>query len=79
MYHDFHDEVRLYKQHWWRCNGPCQNSKPYFGMVKRATNRAPGPNDLWWAEHERRCGGKFIKVKIEKIVSFNNILKRKLD
>lgn len=62
MYHSFHDEVRLYQQHWWRCNGPCQNRKPYFGMVKRATNRAPGPNDLWWAEHARTCGGEFIKV-----------------
>lgn len=62
VYHDFHDEVRLYKQHWWRCNGPCQNRKPFFGMVRRATNRAPGPNDFWWAEHSRTCGGEFIKV-----------------
>lgn len=62
VYHDFHDEVRLYQQHWWRCNGPCQNRKPYFGMVRRATNRAPGPNDRWWGEHSRNCGGTFIKV-----------------
>lgn len=26
-------------------------------------NRAPGPNDNWWAQHEATCGGKFIKVK----------------
>lgn len=63
VYHDFHDEVRLYKTHWWRCNGPCQNRRPYFGMVKRASNRAPGPNDRWFPEHERSCGGKFIKVR----------------
>ncbi|XP_030758195.1 sprT-like domain-containing protein Spartan [Sitophilus oryzae] len=63
VYHSFHDEVRLYQQHWWRCDGPCQNRKPYFGMVRRATNRAPGPNDRWWAEHSRNCGGNFIKVK----------------
>ncbi|RZC36129.1 SprT-like domain containing protein [Asbolus verrucosus] len=63
VYHDFHDEVRLYKQHWWRCNGPCQHRKPYFGMVRRATNRAPGPYDRWWAEHSTTCGGTFIKVK----------------
>lgn len=53
----------MYKQHWWKCNGPCQHRKPYFGTVKRATNRAPGPNDFWWAEHMRCCGGEFIKVK----------------
>ncbi|XP_076263889.1 DNA-dependent metalloprotease SPRTN [Rhynchophorus ferrugineus] len=63
VYHTFHDEVRLYQQHWWRCDGPCQKWKPYFGMVRRATNRAPGPNDRWWGEHSRSCGGNFIKVK----------------
>ncbi|XP_065160971.1 DNA-dependent metalloprotease dvc-1 isoform X1 [Atheta coriaria] len=63
VYHTFHDEVRLYKQHWWKCNGPCQHNRPFFGMVRRATNRAPGPNDRWWAEHSRNCGGTFIKVK----------------
>lgn len=62
VYHDFHDEVRLYQQHWWRCDGPCQHRKPYFGMVRRATNRAPGPNDRWWGEHKANCGGNFIKV-----------------
>jgi DNA-directed RNA polymerase subunit RPC12/RpoP len=32
-------------------------------MVRRASNRAPGPNDRWWAEHSLTCGGTFIKVK----------------
>lgn len=63
VYHSFHDEVRLYQQHWWRCDGPCQHRKPFFGMVRRAMNRAPGPNDFWWADHLRTCGGTFIKVK----------------
>ncbi|XP_072398724.1 uncharacterized protein mh [Diabrotica undecimpunctata] len=63
VYHNFHEEVNLYKTHWWRCNGPCQTRKPFFGLVRRATNRAPGPNDFWWAEHSRNCGGQFIKVK----------------
>nr|XP_022916074.1 sprT-like domain-containing protein Spartan [Onthophagus taurus]XP_022916075.1 sprT-like domain-containing protein Spartan [Onthophagus taurus] len=62
VYHDFHDEVELYKQHWWKCNGPCQQQKPYFGVVKRAINRAPGPNDFWWSEHQSRCGGIFTKI-----------------
>ncbi|CAH1123075.1 unnamed protein product [Ceutorhynchus assimilis] len=63
VYHDFHDEVKFYQQHWWRCDGPCQNRKPYFGMVRRATNRAPGAYDRWWDEHLRNCGGTFVKVK----------------
>lgn len=63
VYHDFHDEVNLYKQHWWRCNGPCNKRKPFFGLVRRAMNRPPGPNDFWWAEHSKTCSGQFIKIK----------------
>lgn len=63
IYHSFHEEVKLYQQHWWRCNGPCQKRAPYFGMVRRSMNRAPGPNDFWWKEHQLTCGGQFIKIK----------------
>ncbi|XP_043858744.1 DNA-dependent metalloprotease SPRTN isoform X2 [Dromiciops gliroides] len=63
IYHSFHNEVDVYRQHWWRCNGPCQHRKPYYGYVKRAMNRAPSANDFWWAEHQRTCGGTYIKVK----------------
>ncbi|XP_069428386.1 DNA-dependent metalloprotease SPRTN isoform X5 [Ovis canadensis] len=63
VYHTFHEEVDEYRRHWWRCNGPCQNSKPYYGYVKRATNRAPSAHDYWWAEHQKTCGGTYIKIK----------------
>lgn len=63
VYHTFHDEVAEYRQHWWRCNGPCQSRKPYFGYVKRAMNRAPGPRDPWFRDHQNSCNGTFIKVK----------------
>ncbi|KFZ52956.1 SprT-like domain-containing protein Spartan, partial [Antrostomus carolinensis] len=63
IYHSFHDEVDLYRQHWWRCNGPCQYRRPYFGYVKRSMNRAPSARDFWWAEHQETCGGTFTKVK----------------
>lgn len=26
-------------------------------------NRAPGPNDNWWATHQASCGGSFVKIK----------------
>ncbi|XP_007467058.1 PREDICTED: sprT-like domain-containing protein Spartan [Lipotes vexillifer] len=63
VYHTFHDEVDEYRRHWWRCNGPCQHKKPYYGYVKRATNRAPSAHDCWWAEHQKTCGGTYIKIK----------------
>ena len=63
VYHTFHEEVDEYRRHWWRCNGPCQNSKPYYGYVKRATNRAPSAHDYWWAEHQKTCGGTYLKIK----------------
>jgi SprT-like domain-contaning protein Spartan len=59
IYHSFHAEVALYKQHWWRCNGVCRNRPPFHGWVKRATNRAPGKNDLWWAAHQATCQGGY--------------------
>uniref|UniRef100_A0A671VPS3 DNA-dependent metalloprotease SPRTN n=1 Tax=Sparus aurata TaxID=8175 RepID=A0A671VPS3_SPAAU len=63
VYHSFHDEVDVYRQHWWKCDGPCQNQKPYFGFVKRAMNRAPSALDPWWEAHRRSCGGTYTKVK----------------
>nr|XP_015202082.1 PREDICTED: sprT-like domain-containing protein Spartan [Lepisosteus oculatus] len=63
IYHSFHDEVDLYRTHWWRCDGPCQTRRPFFGYVKRATNRAPSARDPWWPQHQQTCGGTFIKVK----------------
>ncbi|KAM4529875.1 DNA-dependent metalloprotease SPRTN [Fundulus diaphanus] len=63
IYHSFHDEVDVYRQHWWRCSGPCQSRKPYFGYVKRAMNRAPSSLDPWWEDHRRTCGGTYTKVK----------------
>ncbi|GCB61479.1 hypothetical protein scyTo_0009348 [Scyliorhinus torazame] len=63
IYHDFHDEVDEYRQHWWRCDGPCQSRRPYFGYVKRAMNRAPSARDPWWDEHQQTCGGTYTKVK----------------
>uniref|UniRef100_A0A8C1UG68 DNA-dependent metalloprotease SPRTN n=1 Tax=Cyprinus carpio TaxID=7962 RepID=A0A8C1UG68_CYPCA len=63
IYHSFHDEVDVYRQHWWRCNGPCQNHRPFFGYVKRAMNRPPSARDPWWAGHQRTCGGTYTKIK----------------
>ncbi|XP_070074806.1 DNA-dependent metalloprotease SPRTN isoform X2 [Drosophila takahashii] len=62
VYHSFHDEVNAYKTHIWRCTGICQNRTPFQGYVKRTSNRAPGPNDQWWAKHQRECGGTFMKL-----------------
>ncbi|XP_053499479.1 DNA-dependent metalloprotease SPRTN [Ictalurus furcatus] len=63
VYHSFHDEVDVYRQHWWRCDGPCRTRKPFFGYVKRAMNRAPSARDPWWEDHRRTCGGTYTKIK----------------
>ncbi|KAK5165144.1 uncharacterized protein LTR77_009242 [Saxophila tyrrhenica] len=62
VFHTFHDEVDSYRTHVWQCNGPCQTQAPFFGMVKRSMNRAPGKNDSWWQRHQQECGGTFTKV-----------------
>lgn len=62
VFHTFIDEVRSYQTHVWKCDGPCQNRPPYFGYVKRAMNRKPGPNDNWWKQHQDNCGGSYLKV-----------------
>ncbi|KAF2353488.1 SprT-like [Trinorchestia longiramus] len=63
VYHSFHDEVAVYQQHVWQCSGPCRQRRPYYGLVKRSMNRAPGPYDRWWSEHKRTCGGTYTKIK----------------
>ena len=61
IYHDFYAEMDIYAVYVWRCNGPCRYQAPYFGVVKRYFNRDPCPVDQWFAEHQRICGGEFIK------------------
>lgn len=63
IYHTFHDEVDSYRTHVWQCDGPCKTQPPYFGLVKRSMNRAPGKSDTWWAKHEAECGGVYAKVQ----------------
>lgn len=71
VYHNFHEEVNHYKRHVWRCEGICKGKAPYFGYVRRAMNRKPGPYDYWFKYHEMTCGGNFVKIsepsKEEKI------------
>jgi hypothetical protein len=63
VYHTFHDEVDSYRTHVWRCDGPCSKQPPYFGLVKRSMNRAPGKTDTWWAKHQEDCGGTYTKIQ----------------
>eukprot|EP01080_Neovahlkampfia_damariscottae_P006456 gene6456-10462_t len=56
IYHTFHDEVDYYRVHWWSCD-KCSL------IIKRAMNRAPSKHDRWWAEHEAKCNGSFVKIK----------------
>lgn len=62
VFHTFHDEVESYRTHIWLCDGPCQQQAPFFGLVKRSMNRAPGKSDSWWAKHLEECGGTYSKI-----------------
>lgn len=62
VYHTFHDEVDSYRTHVWQCDGPCRSQPPFFGLVKRSMNRAPGKSDNWWTKHEEECGGTYTKI-----------------
>jgi hypothetical protein len=62
VFHTFHDEVGSYRTHVWECDGPCKARAPFFGLVKRSMNRAPGKGDSWWAGYLEACGGSFKKV-----------------
>ncbi|CBZ55878.1 conserved hypothetical protein [Neospora caninum Liverpool] len=66
VFHNFHDEVAHYRTHIWRCQGKCRETPPFFGYVRRSMNRAPGPNDRWWAEHQQNCGGTYVKISEPK-------------
>lgn len=77
VYHNFNDEVQFYQKHWWRCNGICKDKPPYYGIVKRAMNRKPSPNDYWWLEHEKSCGGQFIKIREPDKITKKNEEKHK--
>jgi hypothetical protein len=63
IFHTFHDEVESYRTHVWQCDGECKTHPPYFGLVKRSMNRAPGKGDSWWARHEAECGGTYKKIQ----------------
>ena len=63
VYHNFIDEVEYYTKYVWRCDGKCRNEAPYFGYVRRQVNRPPQKADRWWDEHEKKCGGKFVRIK----------------
>ncbi|KAF8469650.1 SprT-like family-domain-containing protein [Kalaharituber pfeilii] len=62
VYHNFQDEVDHYRTHMWQCTGPCTAKPPFFGLVKRAMNRPPGPSDSWFQQHQETCGGDFVKI-----------------
>ena len=62
IYHTFHDEVSSYRTHVWKCDGVCQQWKPYFGICKRSMNRPPQKADNWFASHQKKCGGTFHKI-----------------
>ncbi|XP_045584641.2 DNA-dependent metalloprotease SPRTN isoform X1 [Procambarus clarkii] len=63
IYHNFRREVDKFRIHVYRCDGPCTTRRPFFGILRRAIERPPGPSDKWWARHQQECGGTFHKIE----------------
>ncbi|XP_042868255.1 DNA-dependent metalloprotease dvc-1-like isoform X3 [Penaeus japonicus] len=63
IYHNFHREVNKFRIHVYRCDGPCVSRRPFFGVLRRAIERPPGPTDRWWQRHAEECGGTFHKIE----------------
>lgn len=57
-FHELHNDERYI----WKCNGSCNKFKPFYGLIRRTTNRPPGPEDSFYSEHEKHCNGTFIKI-----------------
>lgn len=73
VYHNFHDAGHLNKkEYFWRCNGICKQSAPFYGLVRKTNDRAPGPSDIWWEQHRTFCYGHFRKVQVQTDLSNNN-------
>jgi hypothetical protein len=72
VYHDFYEEVDSYK-YVFKCDGPCTQKPPYYGLVKRAMNRPPNPHDHWYADHLAKCGGTFHLIEEPPNKSKENI------
>ncbi|RWS00702.1 sprT-like domain-containing protein Spartan isoform X2 [Dinothrombium tinctorium] len=71
IFHNFHEEVDLYRNNYvWRCDGICKSIGPKYGYVRRSVNRKPGTHDLWWAKHQRECGGNFVFIPKEERPAF---------
>ena len=63
VYHSFNDEVDSCREHIWLCDGKIgPKIAPFYGIVKRARNMPPGPQDWWFNKHKKQCEGNFIKV-----------------
>lgn len=66
VHHTLGNQVDIFKSHIWRCNGICRQRMPFYGWVKRTSNRAPDSTDYWWSKHNETCKGKFVKVSEPK-------------
>lgn len=76
--HYFFDEVQYYKQHVWRCNGQCNQKKPFYGYLRKTTKQPPSMKDNWFVHHQRTCGGEFVKVQEPRRETLDRSYKKKV-
>lgn len=60
VYHYFKNEIALYENRLWRCNGKCRNRPPQFGLIRNKTHDfIDFKKQWWWSYHWKNCGGNF--------------------
>lgn len=68
IYHDFHNEVALYRKLLYRCNGICQMQPPNYGLF---IPHSFDDSD-WLVDHLVNCGGLLSRVSHTKRRTFND-------
>lgn len=68
IYHDFHNEVALYRKLLYRCNGICQTQPPNYGLF---IPHSFDDSD-WLVDHLVNCGGLLNRVSHTERGIFND-------
>ncbi|XP_037049005.1 sprT-like domain-containing protein Spartan [Bradysia coprophila] len=68
IHHNHHNEVALYNNRLWRCNGICRKRSPQFGLIRIETGSLVDFEDQWWwSYHLKNCGGNFELVPVPEV------------
>lgn len=65
VYHDYHNEIAMYENRLWRCNGKCRNRPPHFGLLQVNEDGICSLGKSW-LYHLKKCKRAFELVKADE-------------